>query len=360
MTEAHLYRLSNFQLAGFNAETPSRKSISILARPVFAGPDAAIEIREDTIQGFIHGEPSHPTGQLSELIGRYREKLLTAAEAKRTEETTKVIFSGTWHHIDFGVPPTFQGCLTHVVSADGSVNTTIYNQNIFDWDAKPAPVGYGFTTGLYGTLERCADTLHRMADHSVSKERGSYKGVSGLAMVGGMIWSTHDAAQIPFLYSAGTGTYEVEAEFQLDYEEAEYLAGQPIIGDGSLLAAVVSKLKDSGKDDGWFRGKDVDRASHRPRKLKLFEVPDAIDAIGYWVQFRAGGKIVSTEFRLFGGVPEWPHEVLEKTDDIDGNDDLLDNLYASDWIYEPTSDAPDQEVRLLALGPLPHISLAPL
>ncbi|MBB3979575.1 hypothetical protein GGQ64_004819 [Rhizobium azooxidifex] len=360
MTETHLYRLSQFRLPGFKAELTDRSSSNVTARPVFAGPDAAIEIDGDTIRGFVNGGPSHDTGQLAKFIDRYRRELVAAAEAKRTGETLKIIFSGTWHHIDFDVAPRFEGCLTHVVAPDGSVKTTLYEERVFEWDVTPYRAGYGFVTSVRGELDDIADHLDEMADHGVSKRRGEYKGASGLGMVGGMIWSTSDEAHIPILYSAATGTHEIEMEYELDEEEEEYLSGQPVIGDGSLSAAIVSKLKDLGKHDGWFRGKDIDRASHRPRKLKLFEVPDAVDAIGYWVQFRTGGGIVSTEFRLFGGVPEWPHEVLEKRGDVDGGDDLLGNLYASDWIYEPTIKAPDQEVRVLALGPIPHISLAPL
>lgn len=360
MTEPYLYRLSRFRVAGFRPQSKDRSSPNVAARPVFAGPDAAIEIDGSTIRGYVNGEPSHVSGQLAKLIERYSVELVAAAEAKRAGEPLRVIFSGTWHHIDFGVAPRFEGCLTHVVARDGSVRTTLYDERVFEWDTKPYRAGYGFTTLMYGGLENNADDLDEMADHTISRKRGEYKGASGLGMVGGMIWSTHDDARLPILYSAATGSSEIEMDFELDEEEEEYLSGQPIIGDGSLSAAVVSKLRDLEKEDGWFRGKDVDRATHRPRKLKLFEVPDAVDVIGYWVQFRTGGSIVSTEFRLFGGVPEWPHEVLEKAGDGDCGDDLLGNLYASDWIYEPTNDAPDQEVRLLALGPIPHISLAPI
>lgn len=210
---------------------------------------------------------------------------------------------------------------------------------------------------MYGQLTDFAEELHEMADDEVCKTRGRYIGASGLGAVGGMIWFTDDDLRTPVLYSAATCTTEVE--FELDEEEEEYLAGQPIIGDGTLATAIASKLNDLKNEPGWFRGKDVDRSSHRPRKLKLSEAPDAIDAIGYWVQVRSGETETKSEFRLFGGVSEWQHEVLEKTTDTDAND-YLDNEYASDWIYDPTHGEPDREIRLLALGPVPSLSSVPL
>jgi len=86
---------------------------------------------------------------------------------------------------------------------------------------------------------------------------------------------------------------------------------------------------------------------------------DAIDAIGYLVQTRCGEAVTHSEFRLFGGVPEWKHEVLEKAAEAE-TDEYLGNLYASDWIYDPTHQEPDREVRLLALGPIPDLTSLPL
>lgn len=53
------------------------------------------------------------------------------------------------------------------------------------------------------------------------------------------------------------------------------------------------------------------------RKLRLAEMPEAIDAIGYWIQARSQGALTSSEFRLFGGVSEWREEVLEMVKDGD-------------------------------------------
>ncbi|NEJ83130.1 hypothetical protein GR268_42380 [Rhizobium leguminosarum] len=93
--------------------------------------------------------------------------------------------------------------------------------------------------------------------------------------------------------------------------------------------------------------------------MSLSGCDGCLEAIGYWVQVRSGDDEPKSEFCLFGGVPEWKHEVLEKIAEADP-DEYLGNLYASDWIYDPTHQEPDREVRLLALGPLPTLSSQPL
>jgi len=363
MTTVDLYRLARYSKPDFKTEKYEKPGPNhfvrpnLFARPVFVGPDAAIEIDGDAVQGYINGVPSAPGGQLANLIHRYRERIVGAASTFIDNGAQKIVIAGTWHHIDFDLAPRFEGCLTHVVAKDGSVTTKLYDERVFEWDETPHRAGYGFTTLMYGELTDFAEELHAMADDEVCKTRGRYMGASGLCAVGGMIWSTDEDPRTPVLYSAATCTSEVE--FELDDEEEEYLAGQPIIGDGTLATAIASKVNDLKNEPGWFRGKDVDRSSHRPRKLKLSEAPDAIDAIGYWVQVRCGGTAVNSAFRLFGGVSEWQHEVLEKTTDADAND-YLGNLYASDWIYDPTHLEPDREIRLLALGPVPCLSSVPL
>ncbi|MBY5768575.1 hypothetical protein HFN63_00310 [Rhizobium leguminosarum] len=363
MTADDLYRLARYSRQDFKTEKPEKTGPNLyirpnlFARPVFVGPDAAIEIDGDAVHGYINGVPSAPGGQLAGLIDRYRDRIVAAASTFFCNGAQKIVIAGTWHHIDFDLAPRFEGCLTHIVAKDGSVSTKLYNERVFEWDETPYRAGYGFTTLTYGQLTDFAEELNEMADDEVCKTRGRYIGASGLGAVGGMIWSTDDDLQTPVLYSAATCTSEVE--FELDEEEEEYLAGQSIIGDGTLATAIASKLNDLKNEPGWFRGKDVDRSSHRPRKLKLSEAPDAIDAIGYWVQVRSGETETKSEFRLFGGVSEWQHEVLEKTTDADTND-YLDNEYASDWIYEPTHREPDREIRLLALGPVPTLSSVPL
>ncbi len=363
MASYDLYRVSRYSKPDFKAEQPEYTgpnriiAPNLFARPVFVGPDAAIEIDGDTVQGYIIGVPSTPEGQLAGLIERYRERIVGAASTYIDNDAQKIVIAGTWHHIDFDVVPRFEGCLTHIVGRDGSVATKLYDERVFKWDETPYRAGYGFITSMFGDLADLAEELNEMADYEVCKTRGRYMGTSGLGAVGGMIWAADDALRMPVFYSAATCNSEVE--FELDEEEEEYRAGQPIIGDGMLATAVASKLDDLKKEQGWFRGKEVDRASHRPRKLKLWEAPDAIDAIGYWVQTRSGGTVTHSEFRLFGGVPEWKHEVLEKATDGDA-DDYLDNAYASDWIYDPTHQEPDREVRLLALGPVPSLSPLPL
>ncbi|RUM08306.1 hypothetical protein [Rhizobium chutanense] len=362
MAAYDLCRLSRYSKPDFKTEKYEKPGPNhfvrpnLFARPVFVGPDAAIEIDGDAVQGYINGVPSAPGGQLAQLIDRYRERIVGAASTFLDNCAQKIVIAGTWHHIDFSSAPRFEGCLTHIVAKDGSVTTKLYEERVFEWDETPYRAGYGFTTLMYGELAEFADDLNRMADYEVCKTRGRYMGASGLGAVGGMIWSTDDAVRTPVLYSAATCTSEVE--FELDAEEEEYLAGQPIIGDGTLATAIASKLDDLN-EPGWYRGKDVDRSSHRPRKLKLSEAPDAIDAIGYWVQVRSGEAETKSEFRLFGGVSEWKHEVLAKTAEADA-DEYLGNLYASDWIYDPRHREPDREIRLLALGPLPTLSSQPL
>ncbi|ANM11364.1 MULTISPECIES: hypothetical protein [unclassified Rhizobium] len=365
MADHDLYRLSRYSKANFKLEYPEKASAdptrpvfiapNLSARPVFVGPDAAIEIDGGSVQGYINGAPSAPGGQLAQLIDRYRERIGAATSTDIDNGALKIVIVGTWHHIDFSSAPRFEGCLTHIVANDGSVTTKLYDERVFEWDETPHRIGHGFITSMFGELADFAEDLHDLADYQVCKSRGRYIGTSGLPAVGGVIWTAND--DTPVLYSAATCTAEVE--FEADYEEEEYLAGQPIIGDGTLGAAVASKLHDLDTVLGWFRGNDVDRSSHRPRKLKLREAPDAIEAIGYWIQVRSGDDEPRSEFRLFGGVPEWKHEVLEKTAEAD-TDEYLGNLYASDWIYDPTHQEPDREVRLLALGPLPTLSSEPL
>jgi hypothetical protein len=364
MTAYDLYRLSRYSKPDFKARQPEHTdpnriiASNLFARPVFVGPDAAIEIDGNTVQGFINGVPSALGGQLARLIEHYRERIVDAFSTFIDNGAQKIVIAGTWHHIDFDAAPRFEGCLTHIVGKDGSVTTKLYDERVFDWDETPNRIGYGFTTSMFGHLAYLAEELNDMADHEVCKSRGRYMGASGLPAVGGMIWSTNDnGMRSPVLYSPGTCTSEVE--FELDEEEEEYRAGQGIIGDGTLATAVASKLDDLKKEQGWFRGKDVDRASHRPRKFKLWEAADAIDAIGYWVQTRSGETVTHSEFRLFGGVPEWKHEVLEKAAEAE-TDEYLGNLYASDWVYDPTHGEPDREIRFLALGPIPSLSSLPL
>lgn len=359
MTANHLYRLSQFRKPDFRIERKDQQSGDLFARPVFVGPDAAIEVEGNVVRGFVNGEPSHPLGQLAKFIRRYKDRIRTAASAHQLENVRKVIFSGTWHHIDFNVAPRFEPCLTHLVEADGSTVTALYDQEIFEWDGARFRAGYGFGFGkdMHGPIDRMADTLKVMADYEVCKGRGKYKGASGLGAVGGMLWLSRTSPQIPVLFSPATCTSEIE--FELDEEEEVYRTGQPIVGDGTILAAYTSKLRDIKSELGWFRGKDVDRSVHRPRKVKLFEAPDAIDAIGYWEQVRSDSEIAAPQFRFFGGASEWDQEVLELMSDANA-DGLFGNLYASDWIYDPSFDDAHREVRLLALGPVPTLSLEPL
>jgi hypothetical protein len=354
----YLYRLSLFANIKSHEAPDKRGHYHYSASPVFAGPDAAIEIEGDTVKGFINGEPSHPNGQLAQIINRYRDPVLNAARAIRSTEHERVILSGTWHHVDFDTSPRFEAYLIHVVSADGSVTTARYDAVIFDWEGEPGRGGWGFTTTTGGDPLDFVEDLHDLADHDVCKERANYRASSGLGSIGGMIWQSNDHRKVPVLFSPARGEATNVFEFE-DVEEDEEETGEIIIGDGTLAAALQLMPERLKKDEGWFRGKTVDRTTHRPRKLKLQEVRDATDAIGYWIQTRADENEAFSEFKFFGGPVELWHEVLEKIDNA-ADDHFNGNMYVSDWIFEPRHGEPDRQIRLLAVGPVPTVSLSPL
>lgn len=351
-----IHRLSRFRNPLFHAATTDRPSANLCARPVFAGPDAAIEVEGDCVRGFINGEASGARGQLAQLIDGNRDRIMAAAAAYWRDGVSKIVFSGTWHHIDWGDAPRFEGCLVHVVGMDGLVTSRLQGEPVFEWESTRHRAGYGFTTSVYGALDEITADLDGLADYEICLTRGRYKGASGLGMVGGMIWVSHDDAEVPVLYSAAACVAEVT--FELDEEEEEYLSGQPVLGDGGLAAAIDIKLERLKTEPGWFRGKGVDRFSYRPRRLKLVEVPRAVDAIGFWIQFRTAGKVSSSEFRFFGSKTAWAGKILERRDGVEG-DDVFGNRYASDWIFEPAAGHPDREIRLLALGPIPEMTHVP-
>ena len=58
----HLYRLSEYSRVAAVQEVGGEREYE--GRWIAAGPDAAIEIMDNVITGFIRGEPCHTSGQL--------------------------------------------------------------------------------------------------------------------------------------------------------------------------------------------------------------------------------------------------------------------------------------------------------
>lgn len=147
MASYDLYRLSRYSKPNFKAVEPKNTGPNritapdIFARPVFVGPDAAIEVHGDTVQGYINGVQSTPGGQLAGLIERCRERLIDVFSTFFDDGAQRIVIAGTWHHIDFHAAPRSEGCLTHIFGKDGSVTTKQYDERVFDWDETPNRIG---------------------------------------------------------------------------------------------------------------------------------------------------------------------------------------------------------------------------
>lgn len=303
---------------------------------VAAGPDAALEIKGENIRGFVHGETSHPKGQLAELIDQYRYLILDAAESIRTRVNDTVIISGRWHHIDANQEPRFEAYLTHVIAQNGAVKTQRYLARIFDWDAPGLNDDDSVVAYLDCPFANDADELDRLARGELG-DAARYTTADDLPAVDAILWFPEGGHRLPMVVSS--------------------VREDALPGDCTVLSALRDRLTELSSSPGVFRGRLVTRALHRPPELTLNEVLSTTDALGYWLQTDYGSGEPDSMFVFSRDPRRWADVVLKRLDEHDCKD-TLSCQYASEW--EVKKGMSTKRSRILAVGSIPDISISPL
>lgn len=334
-TYDHLYCLTKFKPASMAALPSDNDERVYNGQLVFAGPDAAIVIRGEKIRGLINGEPSHPDGQLAEMIDNYRELILDAAKGLRERNNDTIIVAGRWHHIDPNEEPRFEAYLVHRIANEGIVTTARYDSEIFDWD----DLNNGGRFGLYlsGDPVDDVDRLSACARDRVEPLTKWSQADGELPAIDGVLWYPDQGQDLPLVFSSVK-----TVEFS---------------GDGTIVSTLRARAQALSKQPGVFRGKQVDRRTHRPPQLTLDEVLASTNALGYWLQHDYGSGehynifVPSSDTQLMGG------ELLQRLE-AKQDDDTLSCEYAGNWKLE--KGMTKTRFRLLAVGSMPGLSLLPL
>jgi hypothetical protein len=324
---------------------------------VFAGPDAAIEIAGNRVSGYVRGKPSHPQGQLAELIGRYREAILNGADDLRESDTKTVILAGRWHHVEPEMEPRFEAYLVHLVARDGTVTTKRYEAEIFGWDYP----GDGGGFGIYLNGDPAGDFEGCVAATRQHLKRGggeAFRSKTGLRSVDAILWYPEDDKSLPMIFSSDDRNDFVDSVGE------DYSANAAAIAttDGTLASALEAVSRRVISAPGELKGLAVDRARNRPEQLTLHEVFSSTDAPGYWIQTREGQSEPYSSFILPIEPSEWGDVILEKSNAPDEHS--LGCMYASDWRSDGSADTDgvggEDTFRLLAVGGAPRLPHQPL
>ena len=303
---------------------------------VFAGPDAAIEIKGDVIRGFVNGGASHPEGQLADMIDQYRDTIIKAVASLRAKGSETVIISGRWHHVDANEQPRFEAYLTHLVAENGEISTQRYQEEIFDWDDPGLNNGGGFGVYLDGPTSNDLEKLDRCARSKLGKD-ALYTAIDDLPAVDAILWYPDEGQDLPLVLSS--------------------LREDAAPGDGTILSALRDRARELSCSPGAFRGLSVDRRSHRPSELAFSELFSATDALGYWLQTDYGCGEPDSMF-VFSQEPRRRGAVVLKRLEDDNDKDNLCCLYASEWEHERGMKT--TRSRILAVGSIPNLSISPL
>ncbi|MBB3979572.1 hypothetical protein GGQ64_004816 [Rhizobium azooxidifex] len=348
-----LYRISRYKRAPQrDAAYPDTRWYE--GQLVFAGPDAAIKVIGTNVNGYISGVASHPEGQLAALIADYEASILKGAGALRLADTAAVVLSGKWHHVDPDQEPRFEAYLVHLVAADGNVVTQRYASEIFDWDKEGYNNGSGFFAGGGQGLDEDAANLQGHAE--LKLEPGKISAACGMHALEGVVWFPVDDQRLPIVYSNVNGPDAPARSVDAGSNEDPAVSYKQL-GDGTLLGELRARSQALKESPGIFRGKAVDRPTHRPVEMTLGEAFASTDALGYWCQIHDGVNEPFTAFELMHDA-DYLEEVLTR---VDAQTDqwTCRSLYTSEW--KPLGRAmPKYRRRILAVGSLPAISRDPL
>ena len=319
-----------------------------------AGPDAAIEVIGTTVNGYINGVASHPEGQLAEFIADHEAPILKGARALRLEDTAAVVLAGKWHHVDPDQDPRFEAYLVHLVAGDGDVVTQRYASEIFGWDEEGYNNGRGFFAG--GGRELRDDAANLQGHAELKLEPGKFLAPCGMHALEGVVWFPVDDQRLPIFYSNVNGP-DAPTRSEDAGSNDDIVGFYKPIADGTLLGELRARAKALKESPGVFRGRTVDRQTHRPNDMTLGEAFTSTEALGYWHQIHDGTNEPITTFKFLpdSGCLE---EVLAP---VDAQTDkwACGSLYASEWKpFAPSM--PKYRRRFLAVGSLPQISLKPL
>ncbi|WP_313555832.1 hypothetical protein [Agrobacterium cavarae] len=321
---------------------------------VFAGPDAAIEVIGKTVNGYISGIASHPDGQLATLIAEHKKSILKGARALKLTDTAAVILSGKWHHVDPDQDPRFEAYLVHLVADNGDVVTQRYASQIFGWDREEYNNGTGFFAGGGRVLGEDSENLQGHAE--LRLEPGKFAAACGMHGIEGVVWFPVDDQRLPIVYSNVNGPEAPARSLDLHGID-DHAVSYKQMGDGTLLGELQARSQASKGSPGVFRGKTVDRLTHRPDEMTLGEALASTDALGYWFQVHDGTNEPFATFELLHDADHLK-DVLTPVDNRT-DDWAFGNLYASEW--KPFGRLmPKYRRRVLAVGSLPHVSRNPL
>lgn len=331
----HLFCLTKYRPSSTAPISAEHAERTYSGQLVFAGPDAAIEIRGDVIRGFVNGDPSHPKGQLAEMIDDYRDSIIETAASLRAKGSETIIISGRWHHIDANEAPRFEAYLTHLVSENGEISTQRYQEEIFDWDDPGLNNGGGFGVYLDGSTSSDIEKLDSCARDKLGKDARD-TAVDDLPAVDAILWYPDEGQDLPLILSSVRDVAP---------------------GDGTILSALNDRARELAGSPGAFRGLSVDRRSHRPPELKFSELFSATDALGYWLQTKYGKGEPDSMFVFSREPRRWEAVVLKRLED-DNDKNSLRCFYASEWELERGMTA--TRSRILAVGSIPNLSMSPL
>ncbi|WP_313196060.1 hypothetical protein [Shinella zoogloeoides] len=350
----NLYCMTNFH-QGWTNTVPAADERDYEGQLVFSGPDVAIEVIGDQIQGYVNGRVSHPNGQLAEMIENYRRWILDGAQSLKREDTVCVIILGRWHHVEFDMRPRFEAYLVHLVSRSGDITTLRYEIEIFDWDDPELNNGGGFGFTLTGSAEDDVEGLKWCAQQKLGSGKKWYDSSSGLATVDAVLWYPAEGRSLPMVVSS-VSEETAAGEGGLNSAPGE---GSPPDVLSPLLAAIRKKQAEIlAEPSGEFRGVTTDRKTNRPQEMTLSEALASTDAIGFWFQTWSGEDEPYSSFVFAYEDLERGESILKRLDGDVDRDHALGNMYASDW--EGVRYSSNLRFRHLLIGPHPEVDERPI
>lgn len=326
---------------------------------MLSGPDAAIEIRGSEIRGYVNGTPSHQSGQLAAMIDNYDASILQGAQRLRQNDTDTVVLAGKWHHVEFEMEPRFEAYIVHVQREDGTVRSSFYQSEIFDWDYPGDGGGFGIV--MTGDQSEDVKRLRRKAEFKINLDDHRYVSSSGLPSLDGILWYPADGVDLPIVISHVSGMKAYEKELRGEHQAAsETTGGSATLGDRA--ATNVDDDTSVHIDDssmGHFRGNVVDRKTHRPPEMTVDEMLASTDSSGYWSQ-TWNGNPMEEPYSMYtvptGEVPRGT-DILRRLDAPQARHSF-GNAYATDW--EAVPGCPSTMFRILAVGPHPLLDIGPI
>ena len=355
------------------------------------GRDAAIEISDGRVQAFLDGRPVE-RGAFADYVAGYQRPLLKLAAKRRHGSDDTVILAGRWTAAAYDADPFMETMLVHIVDADGTVSTALYEDEVFDSDA----VGAGPRVGIkLLPSDNVMESLIQMTEDEVGL-LPRFRHADGKPWIDGILWVARGKCPMPVIVVEAVGrdafehaerqrvrtfTANERAErtaFVYCYQEfsdmlnaSRELDCAPEALCRSYSAVKASILALSNEDDrfkaerglwpllkssafGEFRGQLVPRV-HRPTTMTLREIITATSANGYWMQRKQIGAEAPDEPRychVDQDELQLPH--YDKDLDYLGRESanwIWGNEYAGRW----QKDGSGSLTRVLALAPAPQM-----